>query len=165
MASVTVNLPFLDALGRTFRWIGDVDIGSAFALNGNSQSLILVQTVYAGPSVGIVGLSLEETNNRFTADFEATGRIIFEASDGEMLEVMIANADMTEPYSWVPANSAEVITWANHARGLTDRDVTLTLTDDPPTTTTTYEVRVKATAIGFTDSRYSDPPETIDVTT
>ena len=32
------------------------------------------------------------------AEFEATGRIIFEASDGEMLEVMIANADMSEPY-------------------------------------------------------------------
>ena len=37
-------------------------------------------------------------------------------------------------------------------------------TDATPTTTTTYEVRVKATAAGFTDSEYSDPPETIDVT-
>ena len=37
-------------------------------------------------------------------------------------------------------------------------------TDATPTTTTTYEVRVKATASGFADSEYSDPPETIDVT-
>ena len=36
-------------------------------------------------------------------------------------------------------------------------------TDATPTTTTTYEVRVKATAPGFTDSEYSDPPETIVV--
>ena len=72
-------------------------------------------------------------NNGFTAEFEATGRIIFEASDGEMLEVMIANADMTEPYNWTPTNSAEVIAFANHVRGLTDQNATLTLTDDPAT--------------------------------
>ena len=36
------------------------------------------------------------------------------------------------PYSWTPANSAEVIAFANHVRGLTDHDATLTLTDDPP---------------------------------
>ena len=29
-----------------------------------------------------------------------------------MLEVMIADADMTEPYQWIPANSAEVIAFA-----------------------------------------------------
>ena len=31
-----------------------------------------------------------------------------------MLEVMIANADMTEPYEWTPSNSTEVIAFANH---------------------------------------------------
>ena len=45
---------------------------------------------------------------------------------------MIANADMTEVYNWTPTNSAEVITFANHVRGLTDQNATLTLTDDPP---------------------------------
>ena len=54
------------------------------------------------------------------------------ASDGETLEVTIGNADMTEPYGWVPSNSAEVITFANHVRGLADQDATLTLTDDDP---------------------------------
>ena len=44
---------------------------------------------------------------------------------------MIANADMTEPYWWTPTNSAEVIALANHVRGLTDQNATLTLTDDP----------------------------------
>ena len=39
---------------------------------------------------------------------------------------------MSEPYSWTPANSAEVIAFISHLRGLTDRNATLTLTDDPP---------------------------------
>ena len=44
---------------------------------------------------------------------------------------MIADADMMEPYQWFPTNSAEVIAFANHVRGLTDNNATLTLTDDP----------------------------------
>ena len=44
---------------------------------------------------------------------------------------MIANADMTEPYVWAPANSADVISFADHVRGLADQTATLTLTDDP----------------------------------
>ena len=47
---------------------------------------------------------------------------------------MIANADMSEPYSWVPTNSAEVIAFVGHVRGLTDQNATLTLTDDPAST-------------------------------
>ena len=46
---------------------------------------------------------------------------------------MIANADMTEPYAWIPTNSAEVIAFANHVRGLADHSATMTLTDDPAT--------------------------------
>ena len=48
--------------------------------------------------------------------------------------MQIADADMTEPYVWTPTNSAEVIAFANHVRGLTDQNATLTLTDDPPAT-------------------------------
>ena len=59
------------------------------------------------------------------------GRIIVTASDGEMLEVMIADADMSELYDWTPTNSAEVIAFANHVLGLTAQTATLTLTDDP----------------------------------
>ena len=43
----------------------------------------------------------------------------------------IADADMTEPLLWTPTNSTEVIAFANHVRGLTDHNATLTLTDDP----------------------------------
>ena len=75
-------------------------------------------------------LRIDGDNNRFTAAFETSGLIIFEASDGEMLEVMIANADISEPYSWTPTNSAEVVAFANHVRGLTDQNATLTLTDE-----------------------------------
>ena len=49
-----------------------------------------------------------------------------------MLEVMIANADMTEPYEWIPSNAAEVLAFTLHVRGLTDQTATLTLTDDDP---------------------------------
>ena len=41
---------------------------------------------------------------------------------------------MTEFYSWTPTNSAEVIAFANHVRGLTDQNAMLTLTDDPDAT-------------------------------
>ena len=47
---------------------------------------------------GQVFISIIGTDNRFTPAFEASGTIIFEASDGETLEVMIADADMSEPY-------------------------------------------------------------------
>ena len=38
---------------------------------------------------------------------------------------------MTEPYQWVPANSADVSAFTAHVRGLTDKNATLTLTDEP----------------------------------
>ena len=60
-----------------------------------------------------------------------TGRIIFEASDGELLEVTIANADMTETYAWTPTNSAEVVAFVVHVQSLSDNTATLTLTDEP----------------------------------
>ena len=53
---------------------------------------------------------------------------------------------------------------ATNSEGDDDWTVAYT-TNAPATVTTTYEVRVKATASGFTDSEYSDPPETIDITT
>ena len=170
MASVTVNLTGYGVVaGAAVVWNDDVDLGTTFANSGATQTLDQTVLYYAaefGNAAGTVQLIVPGVtpDDDFTPAFETSGRIIFAASDGEMLEVMIANADMAEPYSWRPTNFAEVIAFANHVRGLTDNNATLTLTDDPPTTTTTYEVRVKATAIGFTDSEYSNPPETIDVT-
>ena len=130
MASVTVNLTGYSDFISTVFWFDAVSLGSTFALDGNPQSLTSVELVYAGSSDGRVTLRIDGDNNRFTAAFEATGRIIFEASDGETLEVTIGNADMAEPYSWTPTNSADVIAFANHVRGLTDQNATLTLTDE-----------------------------------
>ena len=41
--------------------------------------------------------------------------------------MMIADADMSEPYQWTPTNSAEVVAFVLHVKGLTDQDATLTL--------------------------------------
>ena len=136
MASVTVNLgQSTDANGRIV-WSHEISIGSVFALNGQNQLLEATVLWYANQSIyfaGSVYLQIALDNNRFTAAFVATGRIIIEASDGETLEVMISNADTTEPYAWRPTNFAEVIAFANHGRGLANRNATLTLTDEPDT--------------------------------
>ena len=165
MASVTVNLTGYLNFTNYIRWPDNVILGATFSATGQSQTLNFADLNEDVPA-GRVSLSIVGFNNRFTPEFEATGRIIFEASDGETLEVTIADADMTETYAWTPTNSAEVVAFVQHVKGLTDQDATLTLTDESgtPPTTTTYEVRVKATASGFTDSEYSDPPETIDIT-
>ena len=42
---------------------------------------------------------------------------------------MIADADMTETYAWTPTNSAEVVAFVTHVRGLSDQSATLTLSD------------------------------------
>ena len=39
-------------------------------------------------------------------------------------------SDSTEPYSWSPINSAEVVAFANHVAGLTDRSLTVTFNDN-----------------------------------
>ena len=45
---------------------------------------------------------------------------------------------MSEPYTWTPTNSADVIAFANHVRTLADNNATLTLTDDPTIPTMKY---------------------------
>ena len=127
--SVTVNLTgYADISSQNLiTWPDNISIGSTFDALGETQILTTAALDYTGPTPGQVLISIIGTNNRFTPAFESTGRIIFEASDGETLEVMIADADMSEPYNWTPANSAEVIVFANHVRGLTDKTATLTL--------------------------------------
>ena len=135
---------------------GSVSLGSLFAASGANQTLAFTELFYGGSTPGQVRLNLLLANDRFTPAFEATGRIIFEASDGETLEVMIADADMSEPYEWVPTNSSEVIAFANHVRGLSNNNATLTLTDDPTTTapgtpaapTLTVNSQTQITAVG-----------------
>ena len=131
MATVTVDLGNAIALGSRLIWAQNVDLGSTFDADGLGQVLSQTDIYFSGGNAGLIALSISGPNNRFTPAFEASGRIIFEASDGETLEVLIADATMLEPYNWTPVNSAEVIAFGNHVNGLTDRTATLTLTDGP----------------------------------
>ena len=129
MASVTVPLTGISVFDNYIRWSDNQSLGSVFDAGGTEQVITFVDVNNAGPA-GRVTLSIVGFNNRFTTAFEASGRVIFEASDGEILEVTIGDADTSEPYSWVPTNSAQVIAFALHVKGLADQDATLTLTDE-----------------------------------
>ena len=124
--SVTVPLTGVSVFANFIRWSDNYSLGSTFDANGEEQILTTVDLNNASPS-GQVYISITTTNNRFTPAFEASGVIIFEASDGETLEVMIADADISEPYSWVPSNSLEVVAFVLHVKDLTDQTGTLTL--------------------------------------
>ena len=126
--SVTVPLTGISVFDDYIYWSDNQSLGSVFDANNTDQTLTDVDLRNSGPS-GEVFISIIGTNNRFTPAFEATGRIIFEASDGETLEVTIGDADMSEPYAWVPSNSAEVVAFVLHVKGLTDQDATLTLSE------------------------------------
>ena len=154
MATVTVNLGGYSNTQTSFiQWGENIGLGSTFSLDGGGQALDFLRLFNSGGAQ----ISLIGSNNRFTTEFESTGRIIVTASDGETLEVMIANADMTEPYVWTPANSAEVMAFANHVRGLTNHDATLTLTDEDPTITVDLSVfSNQAAEIWFGSAPYED---------
>ena len=126
--SVTVPLTGLQEFTNYIRWPDNVSLGSTFAADGTEQTLNFVDLNNNSPA-GRVSLAIVGFNRRFTTEFEATGLLTFEASDGETLEVMIADADMTETYAWTPTNSAEVVAFVAHVRGLTDQDVMLTLSE------------------------------------
>ena len=129
MASVIVNLTGYVSSATVINWARDFSLGTTFSANGMEQILIDLSFWESGQA------QIRIANDRdFTDAFEATGRILVEASDGETLEIMIANADMDEAYIWFPANSAAVTAFVAHVRGLTDQNATLTLTDDPPAT-------------------------------
>ena len=127
VVSVTVPLTGVSVFTNYIRWSDNQSLGSLFSADGGDQTLTTVDLNSGSPS-GQVFISITGTNNRFTPAFEASGTIIFEASDGETLEVMIADADMSEPYMWVPlASVLEVVAFVNHIRTLTDQTGTLTL--------------------------------------
>ena len=132
MASVTVALTPGEAVAVGVWWSDDISLGSVFSAGGQELLLISVQLYSTGPLAGRVSIQIGFNIRRdFTPAFEAGGRIIFTASDGEMLEVQIADADMAEPYQWIPTNGADVIAFVTHVVGLADLSATLTLTDDP----------------------------------
>ena len=126
VVSVTVPLTGVSVLPNYIRWSDNYSLGSLFSADGAEQILSLVDLNSSGPA-GRVVISISGINNRFTPAFEASGQIIFEASDGETLEVTIGNADMSEIYQWTPANSVEVVAFVDHIRTLTDQTGTITL--------------------------------------
>ena len=128
----TVSLTGFTSTATFIRWSDDQLLGSAFSLDGGDQTLSDAFIWYTGGAAGQVGIYLAGANDRFTAEFEATGTFTFTASDGETLAVQIADVVMSEPYLWIPTNSVGVIAFANHVIGLTDHDATLTLTGEPP---------------------------------
>ena len=132
--SVTVPLTGIGLFTNYIRWSDNQSLGTVFDADGVGQTLTYAELNDSSPT-GRVGISIVGTNNRFTTAFEATGRIIFEASDGTTLEVVIADADTSEPYNWVPSNALEVATFVGHIRGLTDQDGTLTLIGATPAVT------------------------------
>lgn len=78
-----------------------------------------------------------EAGNDLSDLWETQGSVLLTASDGQGVNVRAG--DDSEPYIWTPSNIAEVNDFANHLAGLTDRTVTLTLTDNarPPLSTDT----------------------------
>ena len=127
VVSVTVPLTGISVFTNYIRWSDNYSLGSLFSADGGEQTLTTVDLNSSSPS-GQVFISIIGSDNRFTPAFEASGTIIFEASDGETLEVMIADADMSEPYMWVPlASVLEVVAFVNHIRTLVDQTGTLTL--------------------------------------
>ena len=149
MATVILILNITDDYSDTaesVQWSAGetASLGIVFAANGMEQTLRLTRLSFAGLSAGKVTIALNPGSTDFTAAFEATGRIIYEASDGDTLEVMIANADMTETYSWTPVNSDEVIAWAARIPSLADKSLILTFTDELFTTGTMVHTVVDA---------------------
>ena len=120
-------------------------MGSIFSAIGQLQNIFQLSINIAG----LITIQISGDDNRFNSEFEANGLIIFEASDGETLEVMIANADMDEPYFWTPSNVQEAIDFQAHIRGLTDQEGTLTLTGPPYTPPVITEITVDLT--GFVE--------------
>ena len=134
---VTVSLTGYQLFGPLLRWPDNVSLGTMFSSDGAEQTLDSLDLYFSG-QVGIAIVGLEHD---FTPAFEATGRIIIEASDGETLEIQIANADMSDSYIWTPTNGAEVTAFATHIRDdLTDRTATLTLRGGGTPTTQDHAV-------------------------
>ena len=79
---------------------------------------------------GRVSLAIVGFNRRFTTELSRLPAASYSRpATAKCWKYMIADADMTETYAWTPTNSAEVVAFVAHVRGLTDQDVTLTLSE------------------------------------
>ena len=131
--TVTANLSNYSRTSLTITWSRDASLGTAFSRDGNELFLNILTLFYTDAIDGEVEIFLRD-ERRFTDAFVATGRIIITARDGVSVEVMIADADTTSPYTWRPPNHEAVASFANHVRRqLGGGTATLTLTNaDPP---------------------------------
>ena len=146
MAEVTVTLPdseYENFPGNYVDWqllSGRPSLG--MTLSEDSAAELYLGQVRLFDS-GVVGLNIEDSSSGgfsgsddLSTQMEQNGTITFTASDGETL-VVTGISDSTDPYSWTPTNSAEVIAFANHIRGLFSagqRGLTVTFNDNVPTT-------------------------------
>lgn len=103
-------------------------IDPIFFADGISRDL---QGVILYHNTGRVDFRIAGGEYDLTDAFEAEGSLVFESSAGQVL-VLVGITDPSEPYSWVPSNSAEVILFVTHVVGLSDQVLTMTLNDDPP---------------------------------
>ena len=138
----------MSVLTTYIRWSDNYSLGSLFSADGAEQILSLVDLNSSNPA-GRVVISISGINRRFTPAFEASGQIIFEASDGETLEVTIGNADMSEIYQWTPANSVEVVAFVDHIRTLTDQTATITFRGEGVAGVTDHAVNAGDAAFAF----------------
>ena len=118
MATVTAALTGLGTSSTNITWEDNVSLGTTFSMDGTEQELNRLRLWDTGGTAGQAHINISGANKDFTDAFEASGRIIIEASDGEMLELVGTGSDVTEPYTWTPTNSAEVIAFVTHIRGL-----------------------------------------------
>ena len=113
----------------------NLSLGSVLSVNGITElflSLFRISGVVLQNTANIA-LQLSNMNSgigndpgpEFSTDFENSGIIIIEATDGTLLEIT-GISDATEPYSWTPSNSIEARTFVNHVNTLTDRSLLLT---------------------------------------
>ena len=170
MASVTVTIPNSE-WGLTTLAVSWNPPNSQHISLGSDLSANMAIDVYLGvlslPFTNVSDMLVQLSDGSGESDFlpgpdfstqmETDGTIIIVASDDSTLTVT-GISDSTDPYAWSPSNAIEVYAFANTLASLFDRSLTVTFNDNAsPPPTTTYEVRVKATASGFTDSEYTAP--------
>lgn len=139
MASVTVTMPGSAAtiFGTGIYW--EPGFGNYLPLGGDFSGGV---DVYLGliqlrHSTGEVRFQLADSqtlaentpSTGFSDQMEQNGSITLVASDGSTLTLSGID-DASEPYSWIPSNSAEVITFTSTVEGLTDRSLTVTFNDN-----------------------------------
>ena len=145
MASVTVTIPSSPSeIGSAaIGWQSvsgssnlGISLGSSLSASGNEIFLGRLSLLFSGSGNTIfLRLALDATSDPlltgpdFSDQMEASGTIRIVASNGSEVTVL-GILDATEPYIWEPSNAADVRSFANTVRGLTNRSLVLTFNDN-----------------------------------